>query len=88
MLDMNREKLAEAVRVSLTTLIGIAEKIKEVEPLRVKREPETRPNNILDPDYQRPWWTVLAGLSAGYLAYMLLRQQKDRDDPSSKKQID
>ncbi len=69
-------QLAESLRFSLGTLLAIADKVKQVEPLRQPKQPEPMPDNILAPEYRRPWWGYLAGLGGLYLGYRLLGKRE------------
>lgn len=73
---IDEEKISEAVRFSLSTLLGITDKIKEVDPQRQTCNPKAAAKNILDPDYQRPWWSLFAGLAGGYAVYRLYKKEK------------
>lgn len=70
----NPEQLAEVLRFSLGTLIGVAEKIKKVDALRESKETEVRPANLLNEDFSRPWWSVILGLGGLYLGYRIFRK--------------
>ncbi len=83
---LDREKLSEAIRFMVTAGLGIADRIKEVEQLKTQI-PENReenpnsirktPDNILDANYERPWWTVMFGLGGLYLGYLLFGRSLD-----------
>ncbi len=68
-------QVSEGLRFSLGTLLGIADKIKEVEPMRQAKPTAAVPDNILAPEYRRPWWSVLAGVGGLYLGYRLLHKK-------------
>lgn len=70
-------RLEQVIRYSLLTLTGIADRIKELDPSQEKNleSLQQRPNNLLDPAYTRPWWTIFAGgLRAIFRVQIVWRQ--------------
>ncbi len=78
-LELQTEQLREAIRFSLLAITGVSDKIAELKPVRETETPREKhsPNNLLDPNYSRPWWPVMAGLGGLYLGYRVLRNRLD-----------
>lgn len=81
-LDVDEQRLREALRFSLLTLTSLTDKIKELAPLKneqptVTNVDEQTGQNLLDQSYSRPWWPALFAFGSLYVLYRFFYHSDD-----------